>query len=209
MRREVPIVITVVVGVFMVLKFFTESGTTVAKIADEIEQWAILAAACAYVLGVANLTRINGKKIIRKDPEWFYAGTLLFGMFATLTIGIVEFVKFGDSGEWSKWIFSNIFRPLQMTMFSLLAFFIASAAFRAFRARSLEATLLLVSGVILLLGRVPFGDLLPLVSASDVQQWLMLYPSSGALRAVGIGAGLGLVATGLRIIVGIDRPYLR
>ena len=64
-------------------------------------------------------------------------------------------------GSLFSWIFFNIFTPLSSTMFALLAFFVASASYRAFRIRNFEATLLLVSGIILMLGRVPIGELIP------------------------------------------------
>jgi len=64
-------------------------------------------------------------------------------------------------GSLFYWMFFNIYTPLQATMFALLAFFVASASYRAFRIRNFEATLLLVSGIILMLGRVPVGDLIP------------------------------------------------
>ena len=64
-------------------------------------------------------------------------------------------------GSLFHWIFNNIFTPLSSTMFALLAFFVASASYRAFRIRNFEATLLLIAGIILMLGRVPVGELIP------------------------------------------------
>ena len=64
-------------------------------------------------------------------------------------------------GSLFSWMYFQIYAPLSATMFALLAFFVASASYRAFRIRNFEATLLLVAGIILMLGRVPIGDLIP------------------------------------------------
>jgi hypothetical protein len=97
--------------------------------------------------------------------------------------------------------------PMGATMFSLLAFFVASAAFRAFRASNWRATLLLVSAFVVMLGRVPIGDMIwskiPVIS-----EWIMQVPNQAGQRAVMIGAAMGVVATSLRMIFGIERSYL-
>ena len=59
------------------------------------------------------------------------------------------------------WMFDNVYLPLGATMFALLAFFVASASYRAFKIRNFEATLLLISGVLLMIGRVPIGHIIP------------------------------------------------
>ena len=100
-----------------------------------------------------------------------------------------------------------VFAPLQATMFSLLAFYVASAAFRAFRARSIEASLLLAAGVIVLLAQVQMGDdVTPRVVA--VKTFLMDYVLKAAERAIVIGMALGVLSTGLRIVLGLERGYL-
>ena len=113
----------------------------------------------------------------------------------------------------SRWIYDQLYSPMSATMFALLAFFIASAAFRAFRIRTTEAALLAVAALLVMLGRVPIGNQLsgwlpePLQLAS-IQDWIMNWPQTAAKRAILIGAALGVMATGLRVILGIERSYL-
>ena len=163
-------------------------------------------------------------------------------------------------GSLFQWMFQYIFSPLSATMFALLAFFVASASFRAFRARNFEASLLLVAGIIIMLGRVPVGSLISswtimyilafsigiginsyvknrnivfawiLVSCGLItgfgmtmdwpidqpaifflpalQEWIYLVPNLAGSRAILIGIGLGIVATSLRYIFGLEKSYL-
>jgi hypothetical protein len=103
--------------------------------------------------------------------------------------------------------FDNVLIPIFATMFSLLAFFIASAAYRAFRARNVMATLLLLAALIVMLRFNPYlgplSDYMPKAS-----NWLMNVPNLAAQRAIIIGVGLGIVATALKVILGIERGYM-
>jgi len=167
-------------------------------------KWARLVAAFALVLGIGSLLRTHGEKIRRRRRDWSYSVVALVSFVVMCFLGI----RFGHlPGTGFDWLFRHIQVPLDATMFSLLAFFIASAAFRTFRARSVEATLLLVTAVVVMLGRVPIGELL-YDRMPEVSEWIMNFPTIAGKRGILLGVALGAVATALRIILGIERAHL-
>jgi len=211
-KREVPLLITAVIGLFMILSFFVPHQA-VSVPADYLQACAIIIVAFGYVLGGANVLRVNFDGIYKRAPGWQYKVVLVIGLLATVIIGAIEGQGFLDPGKRSKWIYDMLYSPMQSTMFALLAFFIASAAFRAFRIRTLEAGMLAVAALLVMLGRVPLGEVLtkwlphPL-QLVPIQEWIMEIPQNASKRAILIGAALGVMATGLRVILGIERSYL-
>jgi hypothetical protein len=113
----------------------------------------------------------------------------------------------GVDGRLRTWAFNYIFTPCNATMFALLAFFIASAAFRAFRARNTEASLLLGAAILVLLGRAPIGHLIH-HSLPDITNWMIDFPNNAGRRAIIMGTALGGIVTGLRVILGLERSHL-
>ena len=221
MKREVPLFLTAVIGVFMILSFFVPHQW-VSVPADFLQASAVILVAFGYVLGGANALRVNFDVIYKRGPGWPYKIVLVASLIATVVVGAVEGPGFLNPHMRSKWIYDWIYSPMSSTMFSLLAFFIASAAFRAFRIRTVEAGLLAVAALIVMLGRVPLGDLLSdwlfqakwlpgaphTLHLSSLEEWIMDVPQNTAKRAILIGAALGVMATGLRVILGIERAYL-
>ncbi len=109
-----------------------------------------------------------------------------------------------------QWAFDSFMKPLSATMFSLLAFFIASAAYRAFRVRSLEAGLLLGAAVITMFARVPIGQFewWDGFHLGKVADWILNNPNAAAKRAILMGAAMGIISMGLKVILGLERAYL-
>ncbi len=120
------------------------------------------------------------------------------------------------AGSLFQEIFDYVLIPLGATMYSLLAFFVASASYRAFRAKNKEATILLIAAFIILLGRTPLGMYMTswIPESFDIFQipnmaiWIMNSPNLAGQRAILIGIGLGVVSMSLRVILGIERTYL-
>jgi len=193
--------ITFVAGMIMILQFFVPATQSMG---ESLQEWYMIVASAAIFLGSANLLNVHIHKIRYKAKNWKYSPVTIIGFFAMIVTGLAYGIEQGLPFDF---MFQTMMVPMGATMFSLLAFFVASAAFRAFRASNWRATLLLASAFVVMLGRVPIGSMIwskiPLVS-----EWIMQVPNLAGQRAVMIGAAMGMVATSLRMIFGIERSYL-
>lgn len=225
LRLQLPLVLTFLAGMIPIVAFFfTESATLVKVPADRLEKWLVIVAGFALLLGVVNVIQGNVKKIERRAKGWPYALALLAGLLIPGIFGILSafsvgpFTGIGPRPDGTptpfNYVTRYVFEPLQATMFSLLAFYVASAAFRAFRVRNLEATILLVSAVVVMLGRIPLGDAIFAAFPGGetwlgrFTEWMMNGPNAAAQRGIIIGAALGAASLSLRVILGIERSYL-
>ncbi len=100
-------------------------------------------------------------------------------------------------------LFDGFFISLGAAMFSLLGFYICAAAYRAFRVRSMESLLMMMAALLVMLGQIPFGlwisDSLP-----EVRLWLLQVPSTGAARAIEIGASVAGLVMAFRMWLSIE-----
>ena len=209
MRTTIPLILTFFVGIFMIGEFFIPHWQY-RRWTAELLEWGLILAAAAFVLGLVNLVQVNLPKVLERGRDWQYKAVMLVSLFGTLAAGFGAGPERRADGTVYDWLYDFMFIPLNATMFALLAFYIASAAFRAFRARNLEATLLLGAAILVMLAQVPMGEQLPFVGKylAAFKEWIMGVPNVAARRAIFIGAALGAVATGLRVILGIERSHL-
>jgi len=209
MKRTVPLIVTFLTGFFLVVSFFVPHEPF-----GELEQrlliWFSIVSGFAMLLGVDSLIRWHIRQVRRREPGSWNSIALLIGLVITVVVGLIGFKKYGSPFHMQSpfmFVYTYAIVPLQATMFALLAFFIASASYRAFRARNTVATLLLVSAVIVMLGRVPIGAAISHFFPA-AQEWIMDIPQLAAKRGIQIGAALGAVSMSLRILLGIERSYL-
>ncbi len=243
MKRTVPLLITAVTGLVLIASYFVPPAESWG---DEAMTWFNILAAVAFLLGGGNLVKLNLQKIAARRAGWGYAAVTLLAFALTIGVGLTKagvppsegFPAAAWSGDYKAegsafwWLFAYVLTPLNQTMYALLAFFVASAAFRAFRAKNSEATVLLATAFLVLLGRTYAGvwltDGLPdaQVAAlngetlSDTDRWLSAFRieylsestfgifTLAGMRAITIGIALGVVATSLKVLLGVDRSYL-
>lgn len=212
MRRTVPVLITGIVGIVFVIQYFIPHFPF-SKMSDWFSDWFSIIASCAIWLGALNLLKLSLMQIGQRKGEWGYAVIIVACFFLTIIIGFAGGEHYREPGTAFDWIYNWIFSPLSSTMFAILAFFVASASYRAFRARNFEATMLLLAAFFVMLGRVPIGDVLTgflpeSLRLSQVATWIMNVPNTAGQRAILMGISLGIVSTSLRIILGIERSHL-
>jgi len=196
-------VITLVIGVFAFVEYFVPHRSF-SSVSQRLTQWIPVVASTALILGAISLFHHHFQKIIKKHPDWVYSIVALAAMIITTFMGLVWGVEEGT--PFGK-LYDMAYKPLTSAMFSLLAFFLTSAAFRSFRIRSFEAGLLFLAAFVVMLGRVPVGsaisETLPVLA-----DWVVDVPTTSAMRAIRIGVGLGMASLSIKIILGLERTYI-
>jgi hypothetical protein len=218
--------ITAVIGAVLILSFFIPH-TPFRQMEERIPVYFDLIAAFAFILGGGNLLRVHLTRITQRGTDWLYSLVTVGGFLLMLVVGLTR-LQLGDGGLgvaesfdsentiYMK-MYHSVFDPCQSTMFSLLAFFVASASYRAFRAKNLEATILLLAAFVILLGRTFIGEgmtaflvgtPLEFLHIPNLSNWIMAVPNLAGQRTIMIGISLGIVSTSLRLILGIERAHL-
>jgi hypothetical protein len=190
--------IVIAVGLITLLDYFFESPLLDA-VGFAFREWTIILTAFALFVGVINLLQVHLTRVLRRHETGAGYSVLLL-----LTAGIVTATGlwFGLPSEPMTWLFDNIYMPLQSTFFALVAFFLATAAYRALRARTLETAWMLIIALIVFLGQTPLLGIL-----NEAREWVLNVPTTAGVRGILIGVALGTLATALRLLLGWDRPY--
>jgi hypothetical protein len=166
-------------------------------------------AAAAFLLGILNLLGVHFRRIGRQERDWGYSIFLILSFLGVIGAAALAPV-YGEpvlEGTALRWVFHSILSPLEAAAASLLVFFLVAAAFRVMRKRPTLSTLVFVLTIILvLLGAMPLPGQLGLTLA-EARDWLVHVFAMAGARGMLLGVALGTIATGLRVLIGFDRPH--
>jgi len=200
-RREIILFITGVVGGLNLFEYFF-AVKEVAAVASTIRTWVVIISAFALGLGIITAFRVHISHVKRKTKGQWPFSIWLMGFFVLLTlIGLwnTKFIVY-------DWTFKYVYVALSTTLYAITGFYIFSAAYRAFRARNIEAAILIASGVLILLRNAPIGEAIwkgfPILG-----EWVLMKGQVGGMRTLTFVAAVGLVAFGIRTLLGMERGY--
>jgi len=192
-----------VAGMIIIVAFFS-GHSSITSFRSSMQVWVSIVGGFTLLLGVVSITSVNLVRVRKREKDWIYKLILLISLVISGGFGIFQGT---EKDTVYDWLFQNMVSPMMSSMFALLAFFIASAAYRAFRARTVEATILLFVAVIVMLGRIPLGEVI-YSRMPSITEWIMNYPNLAVQRGIIIGAALGAASMSIRIILGIERTYM-
>ncbi len=199
-------------GFFYALVYYVAAPGTVdlQAVSDQLLAYLTAALTAAFAIGIINLTRVHVANIKRKRATWRYSvllivslyGMAIFSLIASpfaidpnavvIPTSVIEFA----APIW-EFLYYKVLVNINSSIFSLLGFFIVSAAYRAFKVRTLESTILLAAGLLVVLGQAPIADLIwPGFSA--IRDWILTFPNTAGQRGILIGAALGILAFSVR-----------
>jgi hypothetical protein len=170
-------------------------------------QWAVILAAAALLLGLVNMLSVHWNKVGAQEKGWPYSALLLLALLATFILGLL----FGPDSSLLSALFNNIQQPVEASLVALLAVTLTVAGFRLVaRRRHLASVVFAVSALIVLLGTGPWlmgGNGSFFLKMGELRAWWSQVWAAGGARGLLLGVALGATVTGLRVLLGSDRPY--
>lgn len=202
LTKTLPIWLASIGGIIVVVEYFI-NVPVLSAISKEIQSWTVLISAFLLGIGMVNLFLVNLRELRNKKTDLLDTLVLLGGCAFMFIITLFD-TQFKAVYQW---MFYEIYAPLGTAVFSLLMYSMASAAFRAIRLKSLEATVFLIAAVVAMLGVAPVGEVI-WKQIPVIYQWLLTVPNMAGQRGITIGAAVGAMAAGLRVLLGIERRYV-
>jgi len=217
-KRLIATLIAGVAGLIVLVDFAGPIGQ-IDMVARLLVNWAALLAALALLVGLLSVASSHFVRVLRRRPDWGYSVVMLVAMLLVIVSGTIigiwdnngtmVFVTFPKSlvEQPVRDLFRAFYQPLAASFLALLAFFSLSAAARALRRRTSDAlVIVIVAIVVLALAALPQLAALPILG--DGVGWVRDYVALASARGLLLGAALGALIAGVRVLLGFDQPFL-
>ncbi len=202
LRVKLPLMIISIILVVIFTEYFLILPSSISNFVSELQQWIVILAAFAIVLGAFNLVKIHLPKISKSKEisDKFLNAWLIAIMTITIVIGLI----YGTTSSQYTFIFTNLLSPVSTAVWSIMAFYFCGAVLRTFRARNLESTVLIISTFLVASGNAPaITAFIPWYE--NLKTWIMNVPNVSAMRGMIIATGIGVLFTGVKMLLQVER----
>jgi hypothetical protein len=199
--RIAALVLAILAGLVVLIGYFIPA---VAPIQAIVLNWAIILAGVAAIVGVFNLVLVHGSKVAGREKGSVYSAILLICLFATFVFGLV----LGPDHPGMRLLVNGVIVPVEATLMALLAVTLLYASIRLLGRRTDVMGIVFLGTALLMLiasATLPFGEVGPL--NNFLRPWFQHVLAMGGARGILIGVALGTLTTGLRVLLGAERPY--
>ncbi len=202
--RVVTAVIAIAAGILILGGYFLQNiFPAFANIQTLLLNWAIILAGTATLVGIFNLISVHTDKIRRSEKGSIYSALLVICLVATLLFGMI----LRPDHSAMKIVMNGIILPVEAALMGILTVSLLYAAIRLLRRRAdVMSIVFLIAAVLIIFSSItlPFGNIPGL---NTFGRWVTQVLALGGARGILIGVALGTLTTGLRILIGADRPY--
>jgi hypothetical protein len=205
LRREAVFAVSIFVATMMILNFFLDIPI-IKTIAQELTIWALIIQLIAVGIGAVNMMRSHYRIISRRDPGRWYFSAYLIALFVIMTLLGIPGLFSGTENTLYSWLFNELYVSLGTTLYAITGFYIFSAGYRAFRARTIDAALMLLSGIIMMLSNAPIGEVI-WVGFPEIGGWLLETGQLPWQTSVVMVEAFGMLAFGYRAFTGKERGF--
>jgi len=184
--------------------FFTDTWS----LAETIRTWAVIVYNISLGLGAIQLLRQHTLNLQRKRDNYGYSAVVLAFFAIMFLTGMAGYLATGqqtDNGIYN-WLFINVYTPLGATLYPITGFYIFSAAYRAFRARNIDAALMLIAGCFVILSNAPVGEAI-WPGFATIGEWFKFTGQIPGMRTFAMVGALGMIAYGFRALLGKERGF--
>jgi len=202
LRTPFLMTIAIVFGAVVLLGYFIQVPFLVT-LRGILLHWAAILAAVALVIGVLNLLRVHWDKSKKGSSDSIYSLVLV----ASLLITLVVSGFFGLNSAFSLWIYDYILIPVEASLVAVLAIALVYALTRLFSKEVTAINLLFALTALFMLAGTAILAWIDFPLVRELRDWISQVWSLAGARAILIGVALGAIATGLRVLIGADRPY--
>lgn len=202
MKNPIFTSIAIGVGIVVLLGYFLQIEL-LGNLRVVLLEWATILVATALLIGIINLFVVHWRKSTTDQSSRINSIALLVGLVITLAVA----GWFGPTDPYSLWIFNYVLIPIEASLMGILAVVLVYAGVRLLRRKpNLLSIVFIATAVVILLMTGPlFGIDIP--GLSELRIWIGKVPAVAGMRGILLGVSLGIIAAGLRILIGADQPY--